>query len=193
MLLSDQDLLRHIHRGRLVVDPWDVTMVQPASIDLRLSHEFRIFPPPYPFAFLDPLAIPDDWGQIVEPELGSPFMLRPGDFVLGSTLERVKLPADLAARLEGKSTLGRLGLNVHATAGFIDPGFDGQITLEMSNVSNIPIALWPSMKIGQLCVVALLSQAARPYGSPGLGSRYQGQQGPQAAKQDPFPHPLGSP
>lgn len=188
MLLSDHDLRLQIAKCALVVDPWDITMLQPASIDLRLGSQFRVFPDLH---IIDPLNIPDDFGDVVEPLLGDPFMLCPGDFVLGATVERVRLPGHLAARLEGKSTLGRLGLQVHSTAGFIDPGFDGQITLELTNVARSPIRLWPGMKISQLCVFTMTSSSDRPYGSAGLGSRYQHQHGPQAARADLFPHPRG--
>ncbi len=156
-------------------------MVQPASIDVRLDRQFRVFEN-HRHACIDPAREQDDLTRLVEVPDGEAFVLHPGEFVLGSTLERVLLPDTLAARLEGKSSLGRLGLITHSTAGFIDPGFEGHVTLELSNLANLPIKLWPGMKIGQLAVMKLSSPAERPYGSEGLGSRYQGQAGPTASR-----------
>ncbi|SFN21706.1 dCTP deaminase [Pseudonocardia ammonioxydans] len=181
MLLSDGDLRKEIESGRLVLDPWDVEMLQPSSIDVRLDRYFRVFQNSR-YTHIDPAQQQDELTTPVETPDGESFVLHPGEFVLGSTFERVGLPDDLAGRLEGKSSLGRLGLLTHSTAGFIDPGFTGHITLELSNVANLPITLWPGMKIGQLCLFRLSSPAERPYGSEGVGSRYQGQRGPTPSR-----------
>lgn len=181
MLLSDGDLRKEIESGRLVLDPWDVEMLQPSSIDIRLDRYFRVFQNSR-YTHIDPAQQQDELTNPVETPDGEPFVLHPGEFVLGSTFERVGLPDDLAGRLEGKSSLGRLGLLTHSTAGFIDPGFTGHITLELSNVANLPITLWPGMKIGQLCLFQLSAPAERPYGSEGVGSRYQGQRGPTPSR-----------
>ncbi len=159
-------------------------MLQPSSIDVRLDRYFRVFQNSR-YTHIDPAQQQDDLTSAVEPADDEPFVLHPGEFVLGSTFESVSLPDDLAGRLEGKSSLGRLGLLTHSTAGFIDPGFSGHITLELSNVANLPITLWPGMKIGQLCLFRLSSPAERPYGSEGVGSRYQGQRGPDAVPRAP--------
>jgi dCTP deaminase len=156
-------------------------MLQPSSIDVRLDRFFRVFVNTK-YTHIDPSQQQDELTSLVEPEGDEPFVLHPGEFVLGSTFEQVKLPDDLAGRLEGKSSLGRLGLLTHSTAGFIDPGFIGHITLELSNVANLPITLWPGMKIGQLCLFRLSSPAEHPYGSAGVGSRYQGQGGPTPSR-----------
>ena len=181
MLLSDGDLRKDIESGRLVLDPWDVEMLQPSSVDVRLDRYFRVFQNSR-YTHIDPAQQQDELTTPVETPDGESFVLHPGEFVLGSTFERVGLPDDLAGRLEGKSSLGRLGLLTHSTAGFIDPGFTGHITLELSNVANLPITLWPGMKIGQLCLFRLSSPAERPYGSEGVGSRYQGQRGPTPSR-----------
>jgi dCTP deaminase len=181
MLLSDRDILAEVEAGRLAVDPWDAALVQPSSVDVRLDRYFRVFNNQQ-YTHIDPAIQQDDLTALVEPDGDSPFVLHPGEFVLGSTLEIVTLPDDLAGRLEGKSSLGRLGLLTHSTAGFIDPGFNGHITLELSNVANLPITLWPGMKIGQLCVFRLSSAAEHPYGSAVYGSRYQGQRGPTPSR-----------
>jgi dCTP deaminase len=180
MLLSDRDLVAAIKSGNLRVEPFDSGLVQPASVDVRLGHTFRIFDN-YQAASIDPRN-PGDMTTVVTVPPRSPFVLHPGEFALGSTLEKVTLDATLAARLDGKSSLGRLGLLTHSTAGFIDPGFGGHVTLELANVARLPILLWPGMPIGQLCVLPLSSPAERPYGSAGLGSRYQGQVGPTASR-----------
>jgi dCTP deaminase len=156
-------------------------MLQPSSIDVRLDRFFRVFQNSR-YTHIDPALQQDELTTPVEVAHEEPFVLHPGEFVLGSTLEVVTLPDDLASRLEGKSSLGRLGLITHATAGFIDPGFSGHITLELSNVANLPITLWPGMKIGQLCVFRLSSPAEHPYGSERYGSRYQGQRGPTPSR-----------
>ncbi|MFI7677054.1 dCTP deaminase [Actinophytocola sp. NPDC049390] len=181
MLLSDGDLRKELASGRLGLDPLDEAMIQPSSIDVRLDRFFRVFNNTK-YTHIDPRQQQDDLTAPVETVDDQPFVLHPGEFVLGSTFESVNLPDDLAGRLEGKSSLGRLGLLTHSTAGFIDPGFTGHITLELSNVANLPITLWPGMKIGQLCLFRLTSPAENPYGSTVAGSRYQGQRGPTPSR-----------
>ncbi|MEU3646532.1 dCTP deaminase [Lentzea sp. NPDC034063] len=181
MLLSDQDLRKEVESGRLALDPFDVEMLQPSSIDVRLDRFFRVFNNTK-YTHIDPAQQQDELTSLVETPEGEQFVLHPGEFVLGSTYEMVTLPDDLAGRLEGKSSLGRLGLLTHSTAGFIDPGFSGHITLELSNVANLPITLHPGMKIGQLCLFKLSSPAEHPYGSKQAGSRYQGQRGPTPSR-----------
>ncbi len=181
MLLSDRDLRAVIESGRVVLDPYDPAMVQPSSIDVRLDRFFRVFEN-HRYPFIDPAAEQPDLTRVVDCGPDEPFVLHPGEFVLGATYERVTLPDDLAARLEGKSSLGRLGLLTHSTAGFIDPGFTGHITLELSNMATLPIMLWPGMKVGQLCFFRLTSPAEHPYGSQITLSRYQGQRGPTASR-----------
>jgi dCTP deaminase len=181
MLLSDRDIRAALADGRLGLAPYDAAMVQPSSIDVRLDRFFRVFNNAR-YTHIDPAQQQDDLTTLVEPTGDEPFVLPPGEFVLGSTLEVVSIPDDLAARLEGKSSLGRLGLLTHSTAGFVDPGFSGHITLELSNVANLPITLWPGMKIGQLCLFQLSSAAEHPYGSAVYGSRYQDQRGPTPSR-----------
>ena len=181
VLLSDRDLLAEIDAGRFSLDPYDASLVQPSSVDVRLDRYFRVFEN-HRYSHIDPAEQQDDLTKLVEADPEGPFVLHPGEFVLGSTLEVVSLPDDLAGRLEGKSSLGRLGLLTHSTAGFIDPGFSGHVTLELANVANLPIMLWPGMKIGQLCIFRLSSPAEHPYGSAVYGSRYQGQRGPTPSK-----------
>ena len=181
MLLSDGDIRKEVESGRLVLEPWDAELLQPSSIDVRLDRFFRVFNNSA-YTHIDPAIQQDELTSLVEAEGESPFVLHPGEFVLGSTLEVVTVPDDLAGRLEGKSSLGRLGLLTHSTAGFIDPGFSGHITLELSNVANLPITLWPGMKIGQLCLFRLSSPSEHPYGSAVYGSRYQGQRGPTPSR-----------
>ncbi|MGB3302172.1 dCTP deaminase [Gordonia sp. (in: high G+C Gram-positive bacteria)] len=181
MLLSDRDIRAEIESGRLGIDPYDPALVQPSSVDVRLDSLFRVFNNTK-YTHIDPAKRQDELTTLVEPAADEPFVLHPGEFVLGSTLEVCSLPDDLAGRLEGKSSLGRLGLLTHSTAGFIDPGFSGHITLELSNVANLPITLWPGMKIGQLCLFRLTSPAENPYGSAAVGSKYQGQRGPTPSK-----------
>jgi dCTP deaminase len=181
VLLSDRDIRREIDAGRVRLDPYDAAMIQPSSVDLRLDRYFRVFQN-HRYSHIDPAEEQDELTVQVEPKGDEPFVLHPGEFVLGSTLELVTLPDDLAGRLEGKSSLGRLGLLTHSTAGFIDPGFTGHVTLELSNVANLPIKLWPGMKVGQLCLFRLESPAEHPYGSAVYGSRYQGQRGPTASR-----------
>ncbi|GAA4610946.1 dCTP deaminase [Saccharopolyspora hordei] len=181
VLLSDRDLRKELDEGRLELDPFDAGMIQPSSIDVRLDRFFRVFDNTR-YTHIDPSKQQDELTSLVETPDDDPFVLHPGEFVLGSTFESVRLPDDLAGRLEGKSSLGRLGLLTHSTAGFIDPGFTGHITLELSNVANLPITLWPGMKIGQLCLFRLSSPADHPYGTKEAGSRYQGQRGPTPSR-----------
>ena len=181
MLLSDRDIKRQIDDERVVLDPFDPSMIQPSSIDVRLDRLFRLFDN-HKYPFIDPAEEQPELTRLVEVEPDEPFILHPGEFVLGSTYETITLPDDVAARVEGKSSLGRLGLLTHATAGFVDPGFSGHVTLELSNVATLPIKLWPGMKIGQLCFFRLSSATESPYGSGAYGNRYQGQRGPMASR-----------
>lgn len=181
MILSDGSIRELLAAGRIVIDPLAEEAVQPSSVDVRVGDGFRVFAN-HRHPVIDPRLGQTDLTELVEVKEGDPFILHPGEFVLGSTFERVSLPDDLVARLEGKSSLGRLGLLVHATAGFVDAGFDGWLTLELSNVATLPIAIYPGMKIGQLAFFRLDRPAERPYGSRELGSKYQGQQGPTPSK-----------
>ena len=181
MLLSDRDILNEIDAGRIRMEPFDPAMVQPASIDVRLDRYFRVFEN-HRYPHIDPAQAQDDLTREVQAEGDEPFILHPGEFVLGSTYEEVSLPEDLAARVEGKSSLGRLGLLTHATAGFVDPGFSGHVTLELANVATLPIKLYPGMKIGQFCFFRMSSASEHPYGSEKYGSRYQGQRGPTPSR-----------
>jgi dCTP deaminase len=181
VLLSDRDIRAELEVGRVVLDPYDPVMVQPSSVDVRLDRFFRVFEN-HRYPHIDPSIEQPDLTRLVEPDGDEPFILHPGEFALASTFEVITLPDDVAGRLEGKSSLGRLGLLTHSTAGFIDPGFSGHVTLELSNVATLPIKLWPGMKIGQLCLFRLSSPAEHPYGSSVYGSRYQGQRGPTPSK-----------
>ncbi len=181
MLLSDRDIRSEIDAGRIRLEPHDPELLQPSSFDVRLDRYFRLFDN-HKYPYIDPAENQPDLTRLVETKADSAFILHPGEFVLGSTFELVSLPDDIAARLEGKSSLGRLGLLTHSTAGFIDPGFSGHVTLELSNVATLPIKLWPGMKIGQLCFFRLTSAAQHPYGSGPYGSRYHGQRGPTASR-----------
>jgi dCTP deaminase len=181
VLLSDRDIRAEIASGRVVMTPFDDEMVQPSSIDVRLDRYFRLFDN-HKYPVIDPSKDQPELTRLVEVGPDEPFVLHPGEFVLGSTYEQTTLPDDVAARLEGKSSLGRLGLLTHSTAGFIDPGFSGHVTLELSNVATLPIKLWPGMKIGQMCFFRLSSPTEHPYGSAQYGSRYQGQRGPTASR-----------
>ena len=181
MLLSDRDIRGEIDAGRVVLEPYEPGMVQPSSVDVRLDRYFRVFEN-HRYPHIDPATEQPDLTRLVETSGDDPFVLHPGEFVLASTFEVVTLPDDVAARLEGKSSLGRLGLLTHATAGFLDPGFSGHVTLELSNVATLPIMLWPGMKIGQLCFFRLSSPSEHPYGSARYGSRYQGQRGPTPSR-----------
>lgn len=184
MILSDKDIRARLAKGDLVVDPLDDVdlQVQPASIDLRLADEFLVFRHPH-IPFIDPTAATvSDYTEKVTVEKGRAFILHPGEFVLGSTLERVRIPHDLVAKVEGRSSLGRLAIVVHATAGFVDPGFDGHITLELSNLGRVPVALHPGMRVSQIALHQMTSAAERPYGHPTRSSKYQGQRGPTASR-----------
>jgi len=181
VILCDRTIRAEIESGRIVVDPFDPAMVQPSSIDVRLDHRFLVFRS-HTRPVIDVKQDLSDLTELVEADDDRPFILHPGEFVLGSTAERVGIPDDLVARIEGKSSLGRLGLLIHTTAGFVDAGFEGHITLELSNVATLPIKLWPGMKIGQLCLFRLESPAEHPYGSEVYGSRYQGQRGPTPSR-----------
>lgn len=183
MILSDRTIREEIAAGRIVIDPYDERLVQPSSIDVRISHLFRVFRN-HTSAVIDVKADQAGLTELVEmPEDGSEaFMLHPGEFVLGSTLERVAVPDDLVGRVEGKSSLGRLGLLIHSTAGFIDAGFDGHITLELANVASLPITLYPGMKIGQVSFMRMTTPAEYPYGAGASGSKYQGQRGPTPSR-----------
>jgi dCTP deaminase len=181
VLLSDRDIKAELGTGRIGLEPYQPEMIQPSSIDVRLDRFFRLFDN-HKYPFIDPAEDQPDLTRLVEVDSDQPFILHPGEFVLGSTYEMVSLPDDIAARLEGKSSLGRLGLLTHSTAGFIDPGFSGHVTLELSNVATLPIKLWPGMKIGQMCFFRLSSPTERPYGSSEYSSRYQGQRGPTASR-----------
>ena len=181
MLLSDGDIRKEIDSGRIRLEPWDPEMVQPSSVDVRMDRYFRVFEN-HRYPHIDPAEEQPDLTRLVETPGDEAFILHPGEFVLASTYEVVTLPDDISARLEGKSSIGRLGLLTHSTAGFIDAGFSGHVTLELSNVATLPIKLWPGMKIGQLCFFRLTSPAEQPYGSGASGSRYQGQRGPTPSK-----------
>lgn len=181
VLLSDRDIRSAIDAGDLLIEPYDAELVQPSSVDVRMDRFFRVFNNSK-YTHIDPREPQEELTSLVEVEEGELFVLHPGEFVLASTLEKFTLPDHLAGRLEGKSSLGRLGLLTHSTAGFIDPGFNGYITLELSNVANLPIVLWPGMKVGQLAIFKMSSPAETPYGSGKLGSKYQGQRGPTPSK-----------
>jgi dCTP deaminase len=180
VVLSDRTIRRLLEEGRIEIEPYDASLLQPSSVDVRVDRYFRVFHNArYPY--IDVREPQEDLTELVEVD-SEPFILHPGEFVLGSTLERIRLPDDLVARLEGKSSLGRLGLLIHSTAGFIDPGWDGHVTLELSNVANLPITIYRGMKIGQLSFVQLTEPAEAPYGSGQLGSKYQGQKGPTPSR-----------
>jgi dCTP deaminase len=181
MVLSDRTIRRLLEEGRIGIDPYAEELLQPSSVDVRVDRLFRVFRNSrYPF--IDVKLEMEELTELVEVEPDEAFILHPGEFVLGSTLERITLPDDLVARLEGKSSLGRLGLLIHSTAGFIDPGWDGHVTLELSNVANLPITIYYGMKIGQLSFVKLSEPAEHPYGTGTLGSKYQGQAGPTPSR-----------
>lgn len=181
MVLSDRDIRRELARGRLVVEPLDASCIQPASIDVHLDRKLLVFRnsrQPY----IDIRHPSEDLTEMVEISDDAPFILHPGEFVLGSTVESIALPDDMVARLEGKSSLGRLGLLIHSTAGYVDPGWRGHLTLELSNVARLPITLYHGMKIGQISFLTLSSPAENLYGSETLGSKYQGQQDPTPSR-----------
>jgi dCTP deaminase len=181
VILSDRSIREELEAGRIVVDPLLPNSIQPSSVDLHIDRYFRVFRN-HTMSHIDVKQNLEDLTELVEMEEENPFMLHPGEFVLGSTLERVALPTDLVARLEGKSSLGRLGLLIHSTAGFVDAGWDGQLTLELSNVANLPITLYPGMKIGQISFIRMTTPADVPYGSAAVGSKYQGQRGPRPSR-----------
>jgi dCTP deaminase len=181
VILSDRTIREELAAGRIVIEPFDPSYVQPSSVDLRLDRLFRVFRN-HTTPYIDPKLPQEDLTELVEVEGEEPFVLHPGEFALGSTLERVALPSDLVARLEGKSSLGRLGLLIHSTAGFVDAGWDGHLTLELSNVATLPIALYPGMKIGQISFLRMTTPADVPYGADAVGSKYQGQRGPTPSR-----------
>jgi dCTP deaminase len=184
VILSDRTIREDVAAGRIVLDPFDERLIQPSSVDVRLDRYFRVFLN-HTMAVIDVKQNLEELTRLVEIPESDPdrsFILHPGEFVLGSTLERVALPDDTVARIEGKSSLGRLGLLIHSTAGFIDPGFDGHITLELSNVASLPITLYPGMKIGQISFLRMTTPADVPYGAGSLGSKYQGQRGPTPSR-----------
>src|ERR1700752_4030337 len=177
MVLSDATISRLLAEGRIEIDPYDEALLQPSSVDVRVDRLFRVFHNNrYPF--IDVKVEQAELTELVEVDGDHPFVLHPGEFVLGSTLERIRLAEDLVAGLEGKSSLGRLGLLIHSTDGFIDPGWDGHMTLELSNVANLPITIYHGMKIGQISFMQLSEPTSTPYGTSSLGSKYQGQRGP---------------
>lgn len=181
VILSDRDLRADLAAGRIIIEPFDESCIQPSSIDVKVSNLFRVFRN-HTAAVLDVKEDLTGLTELVEVKEGEAFMLHPGEFALGSTLERVAVPSDLVARVEGKSSLGRLGLVIHSTAGFIDAGFDGHVTLELANLANLPITLYPGMKIGQISFIKMTSPAEKPYGSGAAGSKYQGQRGPTPSR-----------
>lgn len=181
MILSDRTIREELAAGRIAIEPLAESAIQPSSVDLHIDRYFRVFRN-FTMGLIDVKENLEELTELVEVPDDQPFILHPGEFVLGSTLERVKLPDDLVARLEGKSSLGRLGLLIHSTAGFVDAGWDGQLTLELSNVANLPITLYPGMKIGQISFIRMTTPADRPYGSSELGSKYQGQRGPRPSR-----------
>ena len=197
MVLSDRSIREEIAAGRLVIDPFEDRFVQPASVDLRLGREFRVFRN-YRLPYID---VKQEMPELTEMESiddATPFILHPGEFVLAVTMERVEIPADLVGRLDGKSSLGRLGLIVHSTAGFVDPGFKGRLTLELTNVANLPITLYYAMPVSQISFSRLTTAADKPYGSGATGSKYQDQTGPEPSRyylnyrQAPTPRSPGS-
>ena len=181
MILSDLTIREQIEAKRIIIDPLDPESIQPSSVDLRLDRFFRVFRN-HTMRVIDVKEDQEELTELVEISEDDAFVLHPGEFVLGSTAERVALPDDLVARLEGKSSLGRLGLLIHSTAGFVDAGWDGYLTLELSNVANLPITLYPGMKIGQISFLQMTTAATHPYGSKQVGSKYQGQRGPTPSR-----------
>ena len=181
MILSDRGIRRALEDGRIVVEPLADGAVQPASVDVRVDNSFLVFQN-HRYPYIDVREAQPDLTSLVEVEDGEPFILHPGEFVLGATLERVALTDDIVASIEGKSSLGRLGLLIHSTAGWIDPGWDGYVTLEFSNVANLPITIYPGMKVGQIAFFELDEAAEHPYGAGAAGSKYQGQRGPTASR-----------
>jgi dCTP deaminase len=184
MVLSDRSIKEQVLAGRIRIEPLDPDDIQPSSVDLHLGARFQVFRNSrYPY--IDPMREQSGLMEMVGATAEEPFVLHPGEFVLGATIERIVLPGDIVARLEGKSSLGRLGLLIHSTAGYVDPGWDGTLTLELSNVANLPIVLTPGMPIGQISFTLMTTPVDRPYGTPGLGSRYQGQIDPTPSRSHP--------
>jgi dCTP deaminase len=181
MILSDRTIREELKAGRIIIEPMDDGDIQPSSVDLRLDRYFRVFRN-HTQRVIDVKEDQENLTELVEIKEDDVFILHPGEFVLGSTAERVALPDDLVARLEGKSSLGRLGLLIHSTAGFVDAGWDGHLTLELSNVANLPITLYPGMKIGQISFLRMTTPADAPYGSASVGSKYKGQRGPTPSR-----------
>jgi dCTP deaminase len=181
VILSDRTIREEIGAGRIVIEPFEPRCVQPSSVDLHLDRWFRVFRN-HTLGHIDVRQNLEELTELVSVDDDNPFILHQNEFVLGSTLERVALPDDLVGRLEGKSSLGRLGLLIHSTAGFVDAGWDGQLTLELSNVASLPITLYPGMKIGQISFMRMTTPAEQPYGSGELGSKYQGQRGPRPSR-----------
>jgi dCTP deaminase len=181
MVLSDRSIREALDAGRIIIDPLGDECVQPSSVDLHIDQYFRVFRN-HSHRVIDVKLPQEDLTDLVDVGFEQPIILHPGEFMLGSTLERVAIPDNLVARLEGKSSLGRLGLVIHSTAGFIDAGWDGHITLELANLANLPITLYAGMKIGQISFFEMTTPADRPYGSAGLGSKYRGQRGPTPSR-----------
>ncbi len=181
MILSDRSIREELAAGRIVIDPLDERCIQPSSVDLHLDHLFRVFRN-HTMGHIDVKQDLEELTELVDVGPDTPFMLHPGEFVLGATRERVAVPTDLVGRLEGKSSLARLGLLIHSTAGFVDAGFDGYLTLELSNVANLPITLYPGMRIGQISFLRMTTPADNPYGSGVVGSKYQHQRGPTPSR-----------
>jgi dCTP deaminase len=181
MVLSDRTIKAQLAVGRIVISPLDENDIQPSSVDLHVDRKFRVFRGQR-HPYIDVRAPMVDLTELVEIPDDQPFILHPGEFVLGSTLEHIGLPDDLVARLEGKSSLGRLGLLIHSTAGYVDPGWNGNLTLELSNVANLPITIYYGMKIGQISFIQMTTPVDRPYGSESLGSRYYGQTDPTPSR-----------
>lgn len=180
MILSDRDILKYIKKKNIVVSPFKRKNIQPSTLDIELSNEFRVFQN-YDVGIIDTREV-SDVSKLVKIKKDGSFIVHPGEFILGSTIEKIKLPNDIAATIEGRSSLGRIGLIIHATAGYIDPGFSGKVTLEMSNISNLPIKLYPGMRIGQIAFFMMSTPVDTPYGSKELGSKYQNQKGPVASR-----------
>jgi dCTP deaminase len=181
MVLSDRTIREEVEAGRIAFDPFDPSLVQPSSVDMRVDRKFRVFHNARR-PFIDVREPMEDLTELVEVNGDEPFILHPGEFVLGQTLERVRLPDDVVARLEGKSSLGRLGLLIHSTAGFVDAGFEGNLTLELSNVANLPITIYYGMPIGQISFMRMDSPVESPYGTGETGSKYQGQAEPTPSR-----------
>ncbi len=181
MILSDRTIREEVAAGRIIIEPFDDDAVQPSSVDVKLDRYFRVFRN-HTLGHIDLKENLEELTELVQASDEDPFILHPGEFVLGSTLERIAIPADLVGRIEGKSSLGRLGLLIHTTAGFVDAGWDGTLTLEFSNVASLPITLYPGMKIGQISFIRMTTEADNPYGTGKLGSKYQGQKGPRPSR-----------